>query len=233
MIEDYDDAILLFDPDGKIRASLARTSFYDSRPALCGPEVQSMGKASASLFARFWFAELSKKNAVLDYIGRDPSVAGTRPADIEKDDGYAQDLALIDMNCLARGAISSSDADNYRTRQLDSLGAYWVAKGENFGSISDEESAWGVSLDQRARIKALCDSKAAYARALDYTKTKNRPDYPVFNPDDSRTNPYDTLDQQLTNDDNNALPFTIQTGLARAKRDLRGFPAADVADACK
>jgi hypothetical protein len=227
MIDDYDDALLYFDPGHDQRASLARTSFYDSRPALCGPDVQSMNKTGAGLFARFWLAELSKKNLVLDYIGRDPSVVGARPANIERFDGFAEDLALIDMSCLARlGAILPGDVNQFRARQLDSLGAYWGVKGENFGSGNDDQSLLGVNLDVKVKVKALCDSKAAYSRAFDYTKAKDRAQKLI-------PNRYDSLDNELTYDESEALPFTIQNGLARTKQALDAYPAADVASACQ
>ncbi len=236
MIDDYETALIYFDPDGRRRNSLKKRSINDPSIAQCAPDLQSIGEPADRLFANFSLAEVSAKNSVLDYVGKNPSILIIHPEYIKSFDAFAQDLSVFDIKCLAvlRADLNGANPDLIWASNFDSVGAYWGAKGDNFGtrnsdSFNSDNGAQGGNLDTKSKIKALCNSKTAYVSALILANSGKR----TGNNAIVSAGDYDTLDAQLTQDENNTLPITIRNGLDRTQHSLDQFSAADVADACK
>jgi hypothetical protein len=172
---------------------------------------------------------LNAKNNILDHIGRDGSIVASSPSDVIEFDRYARELAAANVDCLGK-LLKFPDwyVQHYKTVFLESVGGYWAAKGEDFGRVDDaQDHGAGRSLDDAIRIKALCDSRAAYSHALDSATQGARAT------GTADLNKYDKLDLRLTEDDSSAYPLKIQTGRHRVLQELDAFPAADVASACK
>jgi hypothetical protein len=238
IIEDDEQALRFYDPDKKRRNAMLRETLKQTVPALCSPDSQVDGYADR-LFGRFVNAEVAAKNRVLDYIAKNPGIVTKQihedPGYIDELDNFARELEKLDTACFVRLGVPHFDIDNanaIRARILDSVGGYWAAKGDNFGEgDNDNARIRRVNLDSDIRIKALCNAKAAYSRALDSVKTE--PGVPSRRVDDIAFLRYDTLDSELEADDTDALPFKTQQALARVNRALDAYPAWMQDSACK
>jgi hypothetical protein len=146
---------------------------------------------------------------------------------IEVFDSFAKDVASFDIHCVIKlkADFENDKADYFKARQLDSVGGYWVAKGENFGvSSNDSVRLRRIEIHQTDTIKALCDAKSAYATALRLAKE------PLPAP---QSDEYDKLDSKRSAEEPETLLIEIQAGWDRADHALSNYPTAEVDQACK
>ena len=227
MISDFDNAMVYFDPQQLLRSSFLRADMNGNNSAACAPELRKQESVAGVLFGTFIFAEINIKNNVLDIVSRNRSIVNAHPELIDALDAYAKEVATFDVDCPGRlGAPMTSNLNDTRARFLDSAGGYWETKGENFGvSDNDKNRLRQIELDSRNTIKALCDAKIAYARALRFTANKK--------PNTSEAQGYDKLNDELQEDEADAFPIGIQAGWDRVDAALANFPTKDVENACK
>jgi hypothetical protein len=241
-VEDYDELFGIFDPKRERQASLFRSTFGDTSSAKCSPDVSSLGKDAESLFGRLVYTDLNVKITVLDYVGKNPSFVNARPDLVRKLDSFAQDVSTFDIDCMRRlkANFSKESPEFFESRNLDSLGAYWAAKGGNFdASRNDKAKVRGVELDREARVKALCSAKEAYSRALelavsaDENLESRRGEQRTPQSEVEAYLGSDKLDVDLKAAEFSSFPYAVQQRLDLVGQELNEFPAGDLPPSCR
>jgi hypothetical protein len=235
--KDYGDVLDLFDPDGSYRKSLMKTGIDDRSPAPCAPQVRALGVATSSLFGRFVLADVSVKNNALNIIPGNPGIVSRKPVIVRDLDRFANDVATFDLDCPNKLIGKDYDFTTWRPRFLDSVGGYWLAKGQNFGATDDDPRDAGIfDVSQNERTKSLCQAKIAYLRAADFAKaTTDEKDpssedgiCPLWNPPD-----FLNICLEVAKDNLEEFPYRLQINLHHTNLAISNLPAGDVAAVCK
>src|SRR5208282_5105836 len=101
IVDDFDAALAIFDPQGALHSSLLKSDL-NGFAATCARNLQIQDRMVSRLFGVIAFAEMSAKSNVLDIAGRNSSLVGVEPTLIDTLDGYARDLAEFDVDCAAQ-----------------------------------------------------------------------------------------------------------------------------------
>ena len=222
--KDYGEALDLLDHDGSFRKSLAKTSIDDRSPSPCAPQVRALGAEASNLFGRFVLADISAKNNALNIIPGNPGIVSRKPLIVRDLDRFANDVATFDLDCPNKLIGKGYDFTDWRARFLDSVGGYWLAKGQNFGASTNETSDSGnFDVSENERTKSLCRAKIAYVKAADFAKART-----------DRISPDSLNIRAEVEDDNlNEFPYRVRINLQRTNVAINNLPAGDVAAVCK
>jgi hypothetical protein len=138
-------------------------------------------------------------------------------------------VATFDLSCpgklIGKEFVETSNVTEVRARFLDSVGGYWLAKGQNFGASDDNASETGnFDVSQNERTKSLCRAKIAYLRATDLAKAEVNPGTPPNILD---------ISSEVANDDASAFPYKVENSLHRTNLAINALSAGEVDAACK
>jgi hypothetical protein len=145
----------------------------------------------------------------------------------------ATDVATFDVECsgklIGKDFADQTDVPSIRARFLDSVGGYWLAKGQNFGKGDDETNDLGnFDVSQIERTKSLCRAKIAFLRATDFAEAA-KPLTDFGDPSLSE----ETMGGEVAHDNEAEFPYRLQIKLRRANAAINKLPAGDVAAICK
>ena len=235
-VKDYDKSMMFIDPNSARRKRLNETGNDPSM--LCSRDAHKLRRAGTKLFGRFTLAEVAAKNNVLSEAGSNPGIVDAHPDLIETLDRYADDVSIFDLRCpVLFGIEVEPNVNGVKALFLESVGSYWLAKGENFGaSDNDPVHLRMIESDRKNTIAALCKAQLAFSKALkslELSQDKTVGDPRASRGDEGFTQTFDQLDSEITMAATADSPLIFQRGWDRARNDLSAFSEGDKAEVCK
>jgi hypothetical protein len=196
--------------------------------------TEPKGEAKKKVQSILAYVDIIMRNNAVDVVGHKRQEIGWEERDktelMSWLDDSAELISTYDVPCAVKaGAPVKGDPGELRSNLLESAGAYWEARGRNFGFAlgPDAESPLSTADDQA--IDRLCKAKLAYRDALCSFK-KIRDPRLCKGPLPSAP-PGPELDDQIRQAQDTSYVTGVNQSLTRVNDALGGFPAGELAKA--
>ena len=223
LVSDFRESLRFVDPNEELRHSFGLSGKSKERGC---PETLMEARDAAKLIAQWIFGEVSAENNAIYRAVENKAIVDALPDWQPVLDGYARDVENLDTGCMSQLGFELPEAQRYSL--LDSVAAYWEAKGVRFGaSAGDGAHLREIESDEQITVAALCKAKRTYAEALiAYDK------YLTTLPDAPNSRPTSATRGELKRYQKMEFKLRLQAGWDRVTGILARLPAGEVNHAC-